>query len=160
MARRSSSPFRIPALATVVSVAGCIQVAVASISSTPRALQDFAWGITPLEGLPIINFDNDSTQNEVQFSYTFDGTLSDNKFLEVHIFQDDCKTPADESLVFADWIMGNEISIDVDIIQETITDSVHYFPIDQTTAEIRFCARVDYNYKDLNGNVESFSHQC
>ena len=127
-----------------------------AITTTVKA-QDFSWGITPVEDFPVIAFDQENSESEVEFKYTYEGTLSANKFLTPQIFQDDCVTPADASLDFAELIEGQELSLDVDIVQETITDSVHYKAIDQTSAEINFCVRVDYNYITFDGETESIN---
>jgi len=121
--------------------------------------QDFSWDITPVQDYPLIGFNSESSNSEVEFKYTYAGTLSDNKLLQTNLYRDDCVTAADESLAFVELIEGNELSLDVDIVQETITNSVHYMQTDDlgTSAAISFCVRVDYNYKDLDGNTESIN---
>lgn len=137
--------------------AALLLVAVASTN----AQADFAWDIAPLEGYPVIGFKNsDSAKSSaVEFKYSYAGTLTDRKFLATELYRDDCVTPADTSLAFVDATEGNELSVDVNIGQDTITDSVHYTPTDDlgTSAAISFCVRVDYNYRDTDGNTESIN---
>jgi len=71
------------------------------------------------------------------------------------LYQSDCITAADKSLVFAEAINGNELAIDLNIIQETISNSVHYKAVNGTNAIIGFCLRIDNNYIDNDDNVES-----
>jgi len=124
-----------------------------------RQLQDFAWDIAPSDGFPTIAFDSESSQSEVKFEYVYAGTLSENKFLQPTIFQEDCITPADSSLAFSETLSSNKLSLDLNIVQETITDSVHYTSLGDfgQSAEINFCVRVDYNYKDSDGTIESIN---
>jgi len=130
-----------------------------SLAFSFTGAQDFSWDIKSVQDYPIIGFNSESANSEVEFKYNYTGILSDNKFLETKLYRDDCVTPADESLAFVDLIEGNELSLDVDIVQETITNSVHYTQTDDlgTSAAISFCVRVDYNYKDFDGNTESIN---
>jgi hypothetical protein len=67
----------------------------------------------------------------------------------------DCVSAADQSLAFINSTSsGDELDVDVDIIQETIKESVHYQDLNGTAAIIGFCLRVDYNYADNDGNTE------
>jgi hypothetical protein len=69
-------------------------------------------------------------------------------------------TPADaSSLAFVNNTDGGdqELDIELDIIQETISDSEHYQEINATAAVIGFCLRVDYNYSDGEGLTESIN---
>jgi len=140
-------------------VAALIALTLVTLAALANAQADFAWGVASKKDYPIFVFDNDSTESEVEFKYDFEGTLSENKFLESKLYQNDCITPADASLAFIDSIVDNELTLDIDIIQETITDSVHYTSTDDlgTSAAISFCVRVDYYYKGLDGNVESIN---
>ena len=116
---------------------------------------DFDWGIQPEDGFPIIAFNDTNEESEVVFKYNFTGTLSDRKLLDVSLYQSDCITAADGSLAFTEAINGDELDIDLDIIQETISNSVHYKDVNLTNAVIGFCLRVDYNYIDNDNNTES-----
>ena len=116
--------------------------------------RDFARGITTVENYSVIGFDQESS---VEFKYSFQGTLADDKFLKPKILQDDCVTPADSTLEFVQAIEGNELSLHVVIAQESITNSVHYNVIDQTTAIIEFCVRVEYDYVHADGTTESIN---
>lgn len=121
---------------------------------------DFAWEIDPVEDYPIIAFNSDTSNSEVEFLYNFTGTLApDQKYLTTKLYRDDCVTAAGDSLAFAREVIGNELSLDVDIVQDTITDSLLYKENDAlgTSATISFCVRVNYNYKDGDGNVESIN---
>ena len=118
---------------------------------------DFDWQLMAREGFPKIAFD-ESEQGEVRFKYDYDGTLSDNKSLSTTLYQADCVTPVDaKALSFTSTIdtSRNELMVDVNVIQETISKSVHYAPIDDISAAIDFCVRVDYNYIDNEGLVTS-----
>jgi hypothetical protein len=119
-----------------------------SFTTAQRQMADFSWDITPREGFPVIAF-NDTTENsEVQFMYDYTGTLTVNKNISVLLYQYDCVTPADSSLVlYADYDTPGEISLDLDIIQDTIATSVVYNETDDATAAtIEFCIRADYMF--------------
>jgi hypothetical protein len=121
---------------------------------------DFEWGIQPEEGYPSIASDDTNDTNEgseVTFKFNFAGTLTDKKFLEVNLYTSDCVTAADPALAFGNTTSGDELDIKLDIIQETITDSVHYQYINGTAGIIGFCLRVDYNYVDGDGVIESIN---
>jgi hypothetical protein len=75
--------------------------------------------------------------------------------LDVKLFQNDCSTVADASLALINTTTGDELDIDLDIIRETIFNSVHYQGINASAAIIGFCVRVDYNYIDGDGLTES-----
>jgi hypothetical protein len=115
---------------------------------------DFTWDIEPEDGFPIIGFNNNTEESEVAFKYNFTGTLSDRKYLDVKLYQNDCVSAADVSLKFSNTTSGDELDVDIDIIQETIRKSVHYQDLDGIAAIIGFCLRVDYNYVDGDGNTE------
>jgi hypothetical protein len=118
---------------------------------------DFNWDIQPEDGYPIIGFDNTTEESEVVFKYNFTGALIPNqKVLEVNLYQNDCKAPADtDALKFTKNITGDELNIELDIVQENISNSTHYKDINGTAAIIGFCLRVDYNYVDALNNSES-----
>lgn len=117
--------------------------------TSQRQMADFSWNITTREGFPVIAF-NDSTENsEVQFMYDYTGTLTASKTITVLLYQYDCVTPADSSLVlYADYGTPGEISVDLDILQDTIATSVLYNETDDgTAATIEFCIRADYKFE-------------
>jgi hypothetical protein len=120
----------------------------------PRQLTaDFNWGIAPREGFPIIAFNANTDEGEVELMYDYTGTLMDGKNISMSLFQNDCLTPADSSLRFAaDYGTLGELSVAIDIIEETIAESVHFSVINSTAAVIAFCARADYNYKTNSMN--------
>jgi hypothetical protein len=126
----------------------------ANSNDMARQLGDFAWDLGPEDGYPIIGFDNSTEESEVVFKYNFTGNLDDRKFLDVKLYQNDCVTAADASLAFVNTTNGDELDVDLDIIQETISKSVHYQDLNGTAAIIGFCLRVDYNYVDGDGNTE------
>jgi hypothetical protein len=118
---------------------------------------DFDWDIQPEDGFPSISFDDTNEDSEVIFKYNFTGTLTDRKFLDVKLFRNDCVTASDASLAFINTTTGDELDVELDIIQETITNSVHYQDLNGTAAIIGFCLRVDYNYVDGDGLTESIN---
>jgi hypothetical protein len=122
-----------------------------------RQLGDFDWDIEPEDGFPSIAFDDANEESEVIFKYNFTGTLSDRKFLGVTLYQNDCITAPDASLAFVNSTTGDNLDVELDIIQETITNSVHYIDLNGTAAIIGFCLRVDYNYVDGDGLTESIN---
>jgi hypothetical protein len=122
-----------------------------------RNLGDFDWDIEPEDGYPSIAFDDANEESEVKFKYNFTGTLSDRKFLGVTLFQNDCVSAPDDSLAFVNSTTGDELDVELDIIQETISDSIHYIDLNGTAAIIGFCLRVDYNYVDGDGLTESIN---
>jgi hypothetical protein len=80
--------------------------------------------------------------------YDYSGTLTGSKNITVSLYQYDCVTPADSSLVlYADYSTLGEISVDLDIIQDTIATSVHSETDDATAATIEFCIKADYKFE-------------
>jgi hypothetical protein len=122
-----------------------------------RQLADFNWDIMPEDGFPSIAFDDTNEESEVIFKYNFTGTLSDSKFLGVTLYQSDCVTAPDASLAFVKNTTGDNLDVELDIIQETISNSVHYTDLNGTAAIIGFCLRVDYNYVDGDNLTESIN---
>jgi hypothetical protein len=123
-----------------------------------RQLGDFDWAIQPEDGFPVIAFNGTTEDSEVVFKYNFTGIITASKFLEVNLYQNDCITDADGSLTFVQAISGDELDVDVDIIQETISNSVHYQTInDGQAAIIGFCLRVDYKRINEEGNAEGIN---
>jgi hypothetical protein len=96
----------------------------------------------------------------VVFKYDYTGILTDRKYLEVNLYQKDCTSPSDESLVLDKVISGDELDIDIDVIQETISSSVHYQDVNATAAIVGFCIRVEYKFIDNDGNIDTVNfHQ-
>jgi hypothetical protein len=126
-------------------------------SDMARQLGDFEWEITPEDGYPSIAFDDANEESEVIFKYNFTGNLSDRKYLDVRLYQNDCITASDASLAFVNSTSGDELDVELDIIQETITNSIHYQDLNGTAAIIGFCLRVDYLYVDGDGLSESIN---
>jgi hypothetical protein len=118
-----------------------------------RQLADFSWSIAPREGFPIVAFNASNEKSEVQFMYDYTGNLTASKNISMSLLQNDCLTPADSSLAFAaDYRTPNELSVAIDIIQETIANSVHYNQTNSSTATIAFCVRADYMFKSDSMN--------
>jgi hypothetical protein len=118
---------------------------------------DFTWDIQPEDGYPIIGFDSVTDETEVIFKYNFTGTPSSRKFLDVNLYQNDCVSASDASLTFMNSTSGDELDVEIDVIEETISNSVHYQDINATAAIVGFCLRVDYNYVDNDGIIESIN---
>jgi hypothetical protein len=129
----------------------------ANSNDIARQLGDFDWDVQPEDGYPVIALDDANGDSEVVFKYNYTGTLSPNKYLDVKLFQNDCSTAADASLAFINTTTVDALDIDLDIIQETISNSVHYQDINASAAIIGFCVRVDYNYIDGDGLTESIN---
>jgi hypothetical protein len=90
---------------------------------------------------------------EVIFKYNFTGTLSDRKFW-ASALPERLRLAPDASLAFVNSTTGDELDVELDIIQETISN--HYIDLNGT-AVIGFCLRVDYNYVDGDGFTESIN---
>jgi hypothetical protein len=145
-------------LATTAVTAATAYSQSAPESGMARQLGDFDWDIQPEDGYPSIAFDDTNEDSEVIFKYNYTGTaLTDRKFLDVKLYKNDCVTAADASLAFINTTSGDELDIELDIIQETISNSVHYQDINGTAAIIGFYLRVDYNYIDGDGLIESIN---
>jgi hypothetical protein len=118
-----------------------------------RGLADFSWGLASREGFPVIAFNASTEKSEVQFMYDYTGTLTESKNLSMSLLQIDCLTPADSSLAFAaDYATPGELSVAIDIIEDTIEDSVHYIQTNSSTATITFCVRADYMFESDSMN--------
>jgi hypothetical protein len=85
-------------------------------------VRDFDWDIEPEDGYPA-SPDDANEESEVIFKYNFTGTLSD--ILGVTLYQNDCVSAPDASLAFINSTTGDELDVELDIIQETISNSVH-----------------------------------
>jgi hypothetical protein len=130
----------------------------ADVNDMDRQLAgDFTWDIAPEDGYPIIGFDSITDETEVVFKYNFTGTLNDRKLLDVNLYQSDCISASDASLTFINSTSGDELDVEIDVIEETISKSVHYQDINATAAIVGFCLRVDYNYVDNDGIIESIN---
>jgi hypothetical protein len=75
--------------------------------------------------------------------------------LGVTLYQNDCVSAPDASLAFINSTTGDELDVELDIIQETISPSTT--STSGTAAIIGFCLRVDYNYVDGDGFTESIN---
>lgn len=118
-----------------------------------RQLADFSWGIAPREGFPVVAFNASTEKSEVQFIYDYTGILSDSKNISMSLLQNDCLMPADSSLAFAaDYGTPGELSVAIDIMQETIAKSIHYSQTNSSTAAIAFCVRADYMFESDSMN--------
>jgi hypothetical protein len=147
--------FKLTALAATAATA-LAQSTDSTISMSRQLAGDFAWDLMAEDGYPIITFNDGNEESEVVFKFNFTGTLGPTKFLDVNLYQSDCVGPADGlALAFVNNTVGDELNVDLDIIQETISDSIHYTDFNRTTATIGFCLRVDYNYIDTAGDTES-----
>jgi hypothetical protein len=111
------------------------------------------WALMPEDGFPQIDFDS----SEALFKFNFTGTLTTTKFLEVNLYQSDCEGASDASLAFTEGIVGDNLDVDVEIIQANIGQSVHYQDVGVSQGSIGFCLRVDYNYIDADDNTESIN---
>jgi hypothetical protein len=118
---------------------------------------DFDWDIQPEDGYPVIAFSNSTETGEAIFKYNFTGTLdADVKYLTTTLYKTDCSTLADDAgVTFAESVTGDELDIDVNVIQATVVGTDHYQGVNSTNAAILFCVRVDYYYKDPDDVVES-----
>lgn len=124
-------------------------------SPRDRRLQDqFQWYIRPLENFPELGaFLENGDDNTIEFRYNFAGDSNDpDRSFDVTLWKKDCLTPgeqgSDASLFFTQSVTGNELDVSVGVGLETIKDSPYYNQTAIAQAEIAFCVRVDYNYKD------------
>jgi hypothetical protein len=145
--------FRLAILAT--TAASALFQSEPESTDMARQLGDLDWAIQPEDGFPQIAFNSSSDDSEVVFKYNFTGIISDSKFFEINLYMNDCITDAGAlSLSFAKSTNGDELDIDVDIKQETISTSPYYQSINDQAAIIGFCLRVDYN-RVIDGVTES-----
>jgi hypothetical protein len=127
-----------------ITAASALSQSAPESADMARKLADFDWDIQSEDGFPVIAFNADTEESEVVFKYNFTGTISSTKFLDATIYQNDCTTSGDDSLEAVGSISGDELQIDLDIIQETISQSDFYQDINGTAAIISFCLRIDY----------------
>lgn len=120
---------------------------------------DFDWKVLPLDGYPTIAFDGASETKEVIFKYNFTGVIGPYKLLSSKLLDRYCNESADSSLAIVQNVSGNEMEIDLDIVQDRISQSRQYSEnAEGTRATIDFCLRVDYNYKDpATNDVQSIT---
>ena len=91
---------------------------------------------SPRTGTPVIAFSNSTETGEAIFKYNFTGTLdSDVKYLTTTLYKTDCSTLADVAGVS---VTGDELDIDVNVIQATVDGSDHYQALNNTNATILF----------------------
>jgi len=114
-----------------------------------RLLQDFDWDIIPEDGWPQINFDDANENSEVIFKYNYTGTIVDGvKYFGFSLREPDCITEISDgttgSILLNDLYAGDELTLNVDIVQETIVGSDYYNAVNNTAASIDFCLRIDY----------------
>lgn len=111
---------------------------------------NFDWDLYSLEGYPVVGNFSDL----LVFKYGYSGTLGDGRVMSISVFQRDCNTTGDDSLVYTpDFSVDGELSVEVDIDEESITKSVFYDEApDELSATIDFCLRVDYGLTDTNIN--------
>lgn len=140
-----------------------------------RGLADFEWSVLPVEGYPIIAFNQEASSGggEVELKYNYTGNLgvaaggSYAKYLSFEALTSDCdrNKPVDPSVMTLEDADGgsagrimsssggqnNEVDLFVDINQETISSSRYYTEAqDGLSAEIAFCVRGSYVYDDDN----------
>jgi hypothetical protein len=112
-----------------------------------RELADFNWNVEAVDGFPTIAFNGTNGDSEVVFRYNYTGILNDEKNITISLFEFDCLTEAGSSLGSdGDYSVPGELTVNIDIVQETIAKSALYTELDPTAARIEFCARVDYVY--------------
>jgi hypothetical protein len=70
--------------------------------------------------------DDANEESEVIFKYNFTGTLSARNYLGVTLYHKTASQTPAESLAFVKSTNGDELDVELDIIQETISNSVQY----------------------------------
>ena len=122
-----------------------------------RELADFDWEVQPEPDFPTIAFENAGTGAEIRFKYNYTGTTSDFKYLRYSILQGDCETAGSAGalnvLDVIDITQDKEYQFDIDVLQETITETPEYTDIDVSSAMINFCVRVDYYYDEEGDGI-------
>jgi hypothetical protein len=114
--------------------------------------KDFDWDIEPKDGFPAVAFNNSTTTKEIVFLYD-SPLLYENKTYGVTVFDNDCKTIGSNAIThLEDTSVDRELTIRVDVDQETISNSTYYTPINMTNAVIGLCLRVDYLLNDVSIN--------
>ncbi len=105
---------------------------------------DFDWDILPREGFPAVAFNNFTTTKEIVFLYD-SPLLYESKTYGVTIFDADCKTIGSNAITHLDDAsVDRELTVLIDVDQETISKSTYYTAFNTTNAVIGVCLRVDY----------------
>jgi hypothetical protein len=96
----------------------------------------------------------DTLDSEIVFMYNFTGTLDANKSLLPKLYLADCKTAGTPGALSIDnSIAGDELTLNVDVVQTLIDPSDYYTPApDELSANI-FCVRVDYMYTPFGSSA-------
>jgi hypothetical protein len=129
-------------------------------TSDSRKLADFEWDIVRKAGYPIFSFDN-ATQSEVMFKYsvsgTDTGTYGVQKYLRAGVYLADCISTANLPAILLEGQLteADEYTVELDILQEFISNSDYYNQIAPTNATIDFCLRIDYVDDPADGSDES-----
>jgi hypothetical protein len=127
-----------------------------SDDSIMRRLADFEWDIVRKAGYPKFSFTN-ATEDEVTFKYSVSGTETPTygtiKYFQAAVYTEDCNTTANLPAILLEESLTDtdEYTIELDILQEFISDSDYYQEIDPTNATINFCLRLDYIYDPGGG---------
>jgi hypothetical protein len=104
----------------------------------------FDWDIRPVEGFPTIAFNNSTETQEIIFLYDIP-LLNEKKTSLVTAFEGDCKTIGSDAITHLDdTSVDRELTVLVDVDQETISDSTYYTSINMTNAMISLCLRGMY----------------
>jgi hypothetical protein len=125
-------------------------------SDDSRRLTDFEWDIVRKAGYPKFSFNN-ATEDEVTFKYSVSGTetatYGDIKYFQAAVYTEDCTTTANlPAILLAESLTDtDEYTIELDILQEFISDSDYYQENTPTNATINFCIRLDYIYAPGGG---------
>jgi len=110
------------------------------------------WSIQLEQGYPTIAFSDSTDQGEILFDYAFGGNVS---YLSVALKQFDCMQPKDNGLKFVKNTTNDNLFVGVDVVESTITNSVHYTPLNETTASVNFCVRINYVVENGQNSSES-----
>jgi hypothetical protein len=130
---------------------------VASLADVTTAAKDFDWNIQPREGFPTVAFNNSTETQEIVFLFDTP-LLYESKTYIVTLFEDDCQTIGSNAITYVDDAsVDRELTVLVDVDQETISKSTYYTAFNTTNAVIGVCLRVDYlldgesvNYHETN----------
>lgn len=124
---------------------------------------DSDWDITLDQG-PTVTFSDDTLTSEVEYSFSYTGTLGDTKSLNAEVRTDDCLTAITDGgiSITSQGAQGSGYNVVLDVEQNTISTHAEFqdafdnptFIGGQTAILIPFCVRVDY-YLGPQGNLES-----
>jgi len=115
-----------------------------------------AWTVWPTK-LPVFHFDDTRREIDTTFYYrlagggivpTSDGEVR--KSVSVKVYHIDCLTEVEDHhirVVKQDARMS-DLSVVIGVDQQAIEGSVHFSETSDTTAEIAFCQKVQYNFID------------